>query len=336
MADPVVSLSSDVSLPRSYLPESPRWLLVRGHREQAVRVLRTIASGNGRPLTRDLSDLRSPRSADTEDICTLLRTRRGALWVGIQMVAWFTVNLGFYSQTAATGTVGGDRFVNFAIAGFVDLPAHLLVYFILDRFGRRRCLCGLFLGGALGCLGVLVLPAAADRSQLSARTACLWLGKLMMSAVFTTVYVHTLEIFPTSVRNRGISTINAWARLSGLFYPFMVTLDSVIPGLQYAVLGGLMLLSGALAPLLPETAGRPLFATVAQLVGAEAGPSPLHGLLRDDSDRIESVPLTVGLEDGPGARWDGREAWKELQETDEWEEGSTDGVSVADGRTCDT
>ena len=46
----------------------------------------------------------------------------------------FTVNLGFYSLTAATGTVDGDRFVNFAIAGFVDLPAHLLVYFILDRW----------------------------------------------------------------------------------------------------------------------------------------------------------------------------------------------------------
>ena len=72
----------------SYLPESPRWLLVRGHRDRAVRVLRTIAAGNGRPLTRDLSDLRSPRSADTEDVCTLLRTGRGALWVGIQMVAW--------------------------------------------------------------------------------------------------------------------------------------------------------------------------------------------------------------------------------------------------------
>ena len=51
-------------------------------------------------------------------------------------------------------------------------------------------------------------------------------GKLMMSAVFTTVYVHTLEIFPTSVRNRGLSAINAWARLSGLIYPFMVTLVS--------------------------------------------------------------------------------------------------------------
>ena len=70
------------------IPESPRWLLVRGQRERAVRVLRDIAAGNGRPLTRDLSDLRSPRDGDSEDVCTLLRTGRGALWVGVQMLAW--------------------------------------------------------------------------------------------------------------------------------------------------------------------------------------------------------------------------------------------------------
>ena len=95
--------------------------------------------------------------------------------------------------------------------------------------------------------------------------------------------------------------------------------DSVLPGLQYAVLGGLMLLSGGLSPLLPETAGRPLFATVAQLVGGEAGPAPLHGLLREDRDRREAVPLTADLADSPEpGRWDGREAWREMQQTETW------------------
>ncbi|XP_037073765.1 solute carrier family 22 member 15-like [Pollicipes pollicipes] len=154
---------------------------------------------------------------------------RGAAWTLIQILAWFTVNLGFYSLTAASATVGGDRFVNFAVSGFVDLPAHLFVFFILDRFGRRRSLSGVFLGGAVGCLGVLVLPASADHGRLGGRAAFLWLGKLMMSAAFTVVYVHTLEIFPTSVRNRGISVINASARISGILYPFMV-----LPGLRVA------------------------------------------------------------------------------------------------------
>ena len=66
-------------------------------------------------------------------VCELSGVFQRALTASI-LFGRFTVNLGFYSLTAATGTVGGDRFVNFAIAGFVDLPAHLLVYFILDRW----------------------------------------------------------------------------------------------------------------------------------------------------------------------------------------------------------
>ena len=34
----------------SMVPESPRWLLLKGRMEEAVHVLKTLAAGNGKPL----------------------------------------------------------------------------------------------------------------------------------------------------------------------------------------------------------------------------------------------------------------------------------------------
>ena len=32
------------------IPESPRWLLLKGHTEEATQMLRTLAASNGKPL----------------------------------------------------------------------------------------------------------------------------------------------------------------------------------------------------------------------------------------------------------------------------------------------
>ena len=47
------------------------------------------------------------------------------------------------------------------------------------------------------------------------------LGKMGIAISFTTAYVYSVEIFPTSLRNIGIGSSSMCARISGMIAPFM-------------------------------------------------------------------------------------------------------------------
>ncbi|GIX74012.1 uncharacterized protein CEXT_489331 [Caerostris extrusa] len=51
--DVVVECSAIIQQLVRVLPESPQWLLARGRFEETIRLVRTIASNNGRDLTPD-------------------------------------------------------------------------------------------------------------------------------------------------------------------------------------------------------------------------------------------------------------------------------------------
>ena len=45
-------------------------------------------------------------------------------------------------------------------------------------------------------------------------------GKCGISASFALIYVFTAEIYPTTIRNIGVSTGSFWARLAGVLAPY--------------------------------------------------------------------------------------------------------------------
>ena len=53
------------------------------------------------------------------------------------------------------------------------------------------------------------------------------LGKLCISASFAVIYVFSAELFPTVVRNVGVSAGSASARLGGIIAPYILTLVSL-------------------------------------------------------------------------------------------------------------
>ena len=79
------------------------------------------------------------------------------------------------------------------------------------------------------------------------------------------VYIHSGEIFPTTVRNSGMGLVSVAARVGGIMAPFIVSLGEFIPHLQFTVLGLMSLMGGLLNLRLPETAGRQLPDTITDL-----------------------------------------------------------------------
>ncbi|XP_043244150.1 organic cation transporter protein-like [Amphibalanus amphitrite] len=282
-----------------YIPESPRWLLLKGRPEAALRILQRTARGNGVPLPAGTT-LRAPAGRPAagagppaEGVTSLFKYRKVAVWTLIMMFSWFVNNLCYYGLTAAAATMGSDRFSSVALSGLIELPAYVIVALVLNRFGRRMPLCAFMLLGGVCCLSIVGLPRRDEMSHV--RMMLGLIGKLCVSASFSVIFIHSGEIFPTSIRNTGYGLVNVFARLGGICYPFMALLNDIYPDLHFVVFGGLAAGSGLLNLSLPETLGRPLPETVEELAGTDRSTemySPLRHVEDDEGGSDSELPST--------------------------------------------
>ena len=152
------------------------------------------------------------------------------------------------------GSAGGGLYTATALSGAVEIPAYVLTNFLLEWFGRRKTLCLFMIGGGASCLTIQLL-AGVFPSLIS---SCALLGKLSLAASFAVVYIHSGEIFPTSIRNSAMGLVSVAARVGGIIAPFIVLLGDAHSNLQFTVFGLLSLTAGVFNLWLPETQGRKL------------------------------------------------------------------------------
>lgn len=70
------------------------------------------------------------------------------------------------------------------------------------------------------------------------------------------MYVFTGELFPTLCRGTTFGFCGFWSRVGSLIAPQIVSWTELVnPGLPMFLLGGLLVVSGSLMFLLPETLG---------------------------------------------------------------------------------
>ena len=55
-------------------------------------------------------------------------------------------------------------------------------------------------------------------------TPCALVGKLCLAASFAVIYIHSGEIFPTTIRNSAMGLVSVAARSGGIVAPFVVLL----------------------------------------------------------------------------------------------------------------
>ena len=251
-----------------FIPESPRWLLSKNRKKDAIKVLTDIAEGNGKTLTDKLKLLldSNEEKADAkvvEGLTDLFKSRQLAMVTLIQIYSWFVNSGAYYALTIAAGSAGSaDLYTATALSGAVEIPAYVLSYWLLGVLGRRNTLCLSMVVGGLACLGIQLLASLAP----SITQSLALLGKLSISASFAVVYIHSGEIFPTTVRNSGMGLVSVAARVGGIMAPFIVSLGEFIPHLQFTVLGLMALTAGLMNLRLPETAGKELPEDINDLV----------------------------------------------------------------------
>ena len=276
MAAPALLYIADFWL----LPESPRWLVRAGRLPEAAAVLRRIAATNGASLPdepalmqllRRVHEAEHSQATDADrpsagclsiasQMLQLVRTPRMRRYTLVTFFCWLAAGLSYFGIAFDLGQLSASRYVANCLSGLVEIPAYIVPWMTATRWGRRPTVCALFL-----LAGASILPVLAARDWRLRLTLGL-LGKFAVTGAFGLLYVYTPEYVPTLLRTIGLAAASVNARLGSIVAPFIIDLASEAhPSAPTAVFGVLALLAGLGVLLLPETAGRRLPETVAEL-----------------------------------------------------------------------
>ncbi|XP_075920761.1 solute carrier family 22 member 7 [Petromyzon marinus] len=263
-----------------FIPESPRWLLVRGRAREAHRNLSLCARINGRTkfgsevTVEALQDaVEKERTTQNSTFLHLFRSPRMRKHTLAAGVVWFCTTLTYYGISLNVSGVGLDMYTTQFVFGAIEVPAKIIIYVLLERIGRRPCQAGTLL--ATGALLALSISVPAEMSLLKSLAAIA--GKGTAEAAFTTAYLHAVEIFPTSLRQNGLGYVCTMARLGGTVAPLAALLADAWPSLPGLLYSAVAFVGGLAALLLPETRGAELPETLSDVENDARWPGGADG-----------------------------------------------------------
>jgi sugar porter (SP) family MFS transporter len=253
------------------MPESPRWLIARGRREDALGVLTRVGADRPEATVAEVErSLRGEREAAREPFFTA-KYRRPILLAlmvatfnqlsGINALIYYTADIFAMAGAGRTSALWQS-----VIIGVTNLVFTLAAMSVIDRVGRKR----LLLIGSIGLAVCLFVAAWALETKAG---GVLVLGSLIGYIAFfafsqgAVIWVYLAEIFPNRVRARGqaLGSFTHWAWAAVVSWTFPIVADAS-GGLPFVVFGVLMLVQFvAVLALLPETKGASLEAIQRQL-----------------------------------------------------------------------
>ncbi|XP_070683838.1 solute carrier family 22 member 7-like isoform X2 [Pempheris klunzingeri] len=239
-----------------WIPESARWLISNGKVDAAHFYLSSCAKVNGRKqFMADLKPEILSKVILVEDVnkkysyLDLVRTPRMRRLAVLTGIVWFGVASMYYGISLNVTGFGVNIYLTQFIYGVSELPAKALIFFTLNKTGRRLNQAGtLFLTG-LCIFCNMFIPQ--DKGVF--RTAVGALGKLFAEGAFIIVFLYTSELYPTVMRQNGLGYTSLIGRIGVAISPLIMLLEEVWGHLPSTILTLVAVAAGMSACLLPET-----------------------------------------------------------------------------------
>jgi SP family xylose:H+ symportor-like MFS transporter len=252
-----------------FVPETPRYLVMKNNRDRALRILMRI-NGNEEAdgiLQRIVETIHLPAGSKRLFSFGSLLIVIGVLlavfqqFVGINVVLYYAPeifrNMGSGTDTALLQTI---------IVGIINLSFTILAIFTVDRWGRKP----LQIAGALGmAFFMIVLGFTFFMQQVNLVSLICMLGYVACFALSwgPVTWVLLSEIFPNRIRGRAMALAVAAMWISNLIislsFPILnnsSALNQVFHhGFAYWIYGGMGILAALFVRrYVPETKGRSL------------------------------------------------------------------------------
>ena len=198
-----------------FIPESPRWLIVRGQERKAINILERIYNSITE-ATNQLKETQSVLTAETSSEWSLLMKpgilKAVIIGVCIAILGQFMgVNAVLYygpSIFENAGLSGGDSLFYQVLVGLVNTLTTILALVIIDKVGRKK----LVYYGVSGMVVSLILIGLYFLFGDSLGVSSLFLLVFFLFYVFccavsicAVVFVLLSEMYPTKVRGLAMS-----------------------------------------------------------------------------------------------------------------------------------
>uniref|UniRef100_A0A183F3B9 MFS domain-containing protein n=1 Tax=Heligmosomoides polygyrus TaxID=6339 RepID=A0A183F3B9_HELPZ len=177
----------------------------------------------------------------------------------IQLYLWTCDNFIYFGLSLYSTQLAGNRYANYLLMGFVELPAYILAPMSLEKCGRRLVVSGTHLLAAV----CFIIPVfSRDDSWLS--LTCWLVGKFAISCSFMSLFVYASEVFPTPIRNVSVGLCSVLSRGGAIAAPYIRLLGAISPTSPMFLLASISFLASVVTCLLPETHRKPLPASIRQ------------------------------------------------------------------------
>ncbi|XP_054624056.1 solute carrier family 22 member 21-like isoform X1 [Dunckerocampus dactyliophorus] len=239
------------------IPESPRWLLLRGQVEEAEMVLRRAAKLNKihAPevlfLTGEGSELlqKTGEKEQTYSYMDLINTANLRNITVIGVFIWMAVAMVFFGLSLNTSNLNGNIYLNCLISAAIDIVAYVSSWFLINRAPRPTLLFfTLMFSGAM----LLVIKLIPDDMHVTFQVLVL-VGKTGVSIAYCFIYMFFAELMPTVVRNTGLGILSSFARFGAIICPYVIYIGIYSKILPYIIFGSFSVMAALLSLLLPDT-----------------------------------------------------------------------------------
>mmetsp|Transcript_34314 Transcript_34314/g.38898 ORF Transcript_34314/g.38898 Transcript_34314/m.38898 type:complete len:525 (+) Transcript_34314:23-1597(+) len=257
-----------------FIPESPRFLILKGKFKEARIELNKIAEVNGNPPFEDAiqgefkdveiveeeesliqTDKAEATANKSYSLLELLsfKSVRGKLL--ICFVLYFTTGLCYYGILYLTPSITKDPedvYLNAILLGLVEFVSINISGYLTGRFGRRLTCVVHF---AIGAVGFLVFQQSESSFWL---IVSICTGKYAVSAANNMLFIYCAELFPTVIKNTATGLCSLISKLGGVVAPSLVIMSKSIGVSSVTIFAVLCAFATVLTCVLPETKGRPL------------------------------------------------------------------------------
>ncbi|XLT40866.1 hypothetical protein HN873_072158 [Arachis hypogaea] len=250
-----------------FVRESPRWLLVKGRKEEAAETLKCISSITQSNVNLAVNGI-FPSNVDpdltmnnTDLYCALkilLQKKWSSRRLWTVMASGFGIGLVYYGMPLGLGNLSFNLYLSVTLNALSELPSSLLTFVLIDKFKRRNAL--LVFTVVSGVFSVLSSIEGKVWSQME-----IWFELISFFSActaFNVYLIYTTELFPTCVRNSALSMARQALVLGGSISPVVVGEGRKNKFVCYGVFGLVICCSGVFGVFLPETRGRPLSDTM--------------------------------------------------------------------------
>ena len=228
-----------------HIPESPRWLLTNKRYQEAEILLRQACRQNGQlgedfdkkfkaiqmnreQISNEIVKLNGKEETDNKKstIWNLLCSRQYRNITLILWLSFYMTGFIYHGFNLNVDILGGNVYLNFALAGLIEIPSTVLNLVGMRLTGRKSFTIGTILSAAI-CYTAIVLFQIGWRTDHWSIVALSMLGKMFIFSTYNAIYIHAGEIFPTELRHSGVSSCSIAARFGSTVAPFVKELVSI-------------------------------------------------------------------------------------------------------------